>query len=114
MVPTLLGKEGQEAHDYLYWEFHERHGKRAVLKDDWKLVKVNTRLSVEPKIELYNLEKDPGEMNDVASAFPEIVSELAKLMDEAHVKAEHPGFRFATQVDEVELQKRLKRTKPKK
>ncbi|WP_423129994.1 arylsulfatase [Gaoshiqia sp. Z1-71] len=37
-LPTLLSQEGQQKHDYLYWEFHENGGRQAVRKDDWKLV----------------------------------------------------------------------------
>ena len=38
-LPTLLGME-QPAHEFLYWEFHERGGKQAILADPWKAVRL--------------------------------------------------------------------------
>ena len=39
-LPELLGRE-QARHEFLYWEFHEMGGKQAVLKDEWKAVRLN-------------------------------------------------------------------------
>ena len=36
-APTLLGKEGQEEHEFLYWEFNETD-QIAVRMGDWKMV----------------------------------------------------------------------------
>jgi arylsulfatase A-like enzyme len=50
----------------------------AVRKGDWKLLKVAL---LPGKTELYNLATDPGEKNNVAAQYPEIVRELeARLM----------------------------------
>ena len=35
-VPTLTETGKQKEHEYLYWEFHERKGRVAVLMDQWK------------------------------------------------------------------------------
>ena len=43
-----------------------------------------------PQLELYNLDEDPGETRDLASAFPERVMELKALMDAEHVT--NPDF----------------------
>ena len=40
---NLIGKEQEEQHDYLYWEFFELGGKQAILKDNWKAVKLKVR-----------------------------------------------------------------------
>jgi arylsulfatase A-like enzyme len=45
----------------------------AIRKGDWKLVKIAL---LPGKTELFDLAKDPGEKNNVASQFPEIVSDL--------------------------------------
>ena len=38
LLPVLSGKKGN-AHDYLYWEFHEQGGKQGVRIGEWKAVK---------------------------------------------------------------------------
>ena len=35
-LPTLLGRNSQKTHDYLYWVFHEGGGKQALRIGDWK------------------------------------------------------------------------------
>ncbi|PWJ37977.1 arylsulfatase A-like enzyme [Sediminitomix flava] len=86
-LPTLLGNsESQKKHNYLYWEFYEQGGKQAILKDNWKAVKLNVRDSKKPvKFELYNLNEDLSEKNDVAALYPEKVEMFEKLFQEAHV-----------------------------
>jgi len=83
-LPTLLGKnEAQKKHDYLYWEFHERGGRQALRKENWKLIKYNTLNPEKTTTELYDLEKDPGEKNNLAEKYPEKVQELSELMNNA-------------------------------
>lgn len=83
-LPELLGKAGQKKHDYLYWEFHELGGSQAVLKDGWKLVKLQVKDSSKMTVELYNLTSDPGETKDLSKEQPEKVRELDLLIQEAH------------------------------
>ncbi len=45
----------------------------AIRKGNWKLVKIAL---LPGKTELFDLSKDPGEQNNVADQFPEIVSDL--------------------------------------
>ena len=40
-LPTLLGNEKQLNHEYLYWEFHEKGGRQAVRRGNWKAVRYN-------------------------------------------------------------------------
>ena len=83
-APTLRGEPGQARHDHLYWEFHERGGKQAVLRGRWKGVRLDAREHPAGPLELYDLEADPGEATDLASAHPDLVEQLATLMAEAH------------------------------
>lgn len=79
-LPTLLGKDQKEVHEYLYWEFFELGGRQAILKDHWKAVKLNVRGPAEQVIfELYNLTLDPEEKTNVAGANPELVDEFEAL-----------------------------------
>jgi arylsulfatase len=86
--PELLG-EIQNRHDYLYWEFHERGGKQAVLMGKWKGVRLNLLVEGgDQSIELYNLEQDIGEENNIAGQYPEIVDQIITIMENARYDSE--------------------------
>ncbi len=89
LLPLLTGKEGQREHDYLYFEFQELGGRQAVREGPWKLVHLDIR-GAHSRYELYNLDEDPGEENDLAAAKPDIMDHLQELMREAHVP--NPDF----------------------
>jgi len=84
IVNTLKGKGRQAQHEYLYWEFHEQGGKQAVLKGDWKAVKLDVKKNGAGRIELYNLKNDPSETTNVADKHPKIVAELDTLIRKSH------------------------------
>lgn len=93
---TVIAKnEMGDSKRLLYWEFHEQGGKQAIRKGQWKLV----RLDVQEKgfhqdVELYNLEQDKGETNNVAARYPDLVKELISQMDAEHVKSKNFPFSF--------------------
>ncbi|WP_344788625.1 arylsulfatase [Postechiella marina] len=91
-LPTLLGEDHQKEHDYLYWEFHQRGGRKAIRKGKWKGVIYNVLNKNKATFELYDLDVDPSESNNLASLFPEVVLELKTLIKEARV--ESPLFPF--------------------
>ncbi|WP_156817228.1 arylsulfatase [Rubritalea marina] len=95
MVPTLIGKGEQKGHEFLYWEFYEHGGKRAIIQGDWKLVLLDTNTELEPKPALYHRPTDIAEQHNLASQNPERVGALLKLMESAHVTSEVPQFRLA-------------------
>ena len=79
-LPTLMGEKQEEEHEYLYWEFFELGGRQAILKDDWKAIRLNVRAGEENAIfELYNLQNDPEETTNVASQHPDLVKEFEAL-----------------------------------
>ncbi len=85
--PTLTGHGNQKQHDYLYWEFFEQGGKQAILRNDWKAVKLNVRdASIPVVFELYNLKNDPEEKVNVAKQNPEIVAEMERIFKDARVE----------------------------
>jgi arylsulfatase A-like enzyme len=92
IVPTLLGKpERQRRHDFLYWEypqcnfrektFSPEHVSTAVRRKKWKAV----RPAASAPWELYNLETDPSESNDLAKSQPDILAEMERLAEVSHI-----------------------------
>jgi arylsulfatase A len=91
-LPSLLGEGNQKKHDYLYWEFHEKNGRLALRQGEWKLVRYDVFAPEKTTTELYNLETDPGEENNVAEANPEITSKLLQLLESARTPSEDFPF----------------------
>lgn len=87
-LPTLTGNEDQKQHEFLYWEFHEKGGRKALRKADWKLVQYDVFNPEITTTELYNLSSDIGEENNLASENPELVKELLGLMNTSRVDSE--------------------------
>ncbi len=86
-LPTLMGdSKNQELREYLYWEFNERQGPiQAIRMGQWKGV----RFAGKP-LELYNLEQDVSETNDVSDDYPYVVAQILKKMNIA--RSEDPNF----------------------
>lgn len=84
-LPTLLGMpEKQKNHDYVYWEFPEQGYSVALRKGKWKAVRRNMEKNPNAPIELYDLEHDLGEENNLAGENPQVVNEISELIKEAH------------------------------
>ncbi len=89
-LPELLGQE-QPQHEYLYWEFHWwKASKQAVRMGDWKGV----RLSPNGPLELYNVQNDPSETNNIAAENPEVVAQITGLIDQARIDDENWPLKF--------------------
>jgi arylsulfatase A-like enzyme len=74
-APALFGRSLPKR-EYLYWEFHERGFSQAVRMGRWKGVKKNA----EAPVELYDLEADIGETNDLAKDNPAVAARIAEIM----------------------------------
>jgi arylsulfatase A len=85
-LPTLLDKGIQKQHNYLYWEFHELNGRQAIRQANWKLIKYNVNKN--DNYQLYNLENDTAESNDLSSKIPEKVAELSKILESSRTESE--------------------------
>lgn len=89
IVPTLLGKGKQQEHLYLYWEFHEEGGRQAVRMGKWKGIKTSVKNNKNALLELYDLQTDPKEENNIAVNHPELVEKINKYIREAHNENEN-------------------------
>jgi len=92
-LPTLLDKENQSEHEFLYWEFPSYQGQQAARMGDWKGVRKNI-FKGNMDIELYNLRSDITESIDVANEHPEIVAKVEAIMKREHTTAELDRFKI--------------------
>lgn len=97
-LPTLQGDE-QPKHEYLYWEFHERGGRIAIRKGDWKAIKYNYLKAPDAPFELYNLAQDIGEENNIADQHPDVLEEMEEIFKRARTESE--VFTFASRAYEA-------------
>ncbi len=89
-LPSLLGDEGrQRQHEFLYWElprydaasgrFYDEVPMQAVRLGPWKAV----RPKPGAPLELYHLERDPGETADIAATQPAVMARIEELLKRA-------------------------------
>jgi arylsulfatase A-like enzyme len=76
--PTLLGESQDLTDRFLYWEFYERGFQQAARWQNWKAI----RLTPDEPIELYNLQEDIGETNNVADEYPEVIERFERYLRE--------------------------------
>jgi arylsulfatase A len=94
-LPTLLGHPvDQQQHENLVWDFAGYGGQHAVRQGRWKLVRTGQRRKNPSAWELYDLEVDSAEANDVASEHPEVVRRLEAVFHAQRTKPEWPKFQF--------------------
>jgi len=76
-LPTLKGESGsQNQHEFLYWEINENQGPvQAIRMGKWKGIKAYGKA-----FELYDLDNDISESNDLATKYPEIVKKIEDTM----------------------------------
>lgn len=91
-VPSLLGETRQEQHPYLYWEFHERGGRIAMRKGNWKAIKYNFKKAPNAPFELYDLSTDIGEESNVAADHPDVLAEMEAIFEGARTESEVFSF----------------------
>lgn len=92
-VSELLGKAPQVQHDYLYWEFPGYGGQQAVRMGKWKAIRTGLkREDADTSLQLYDLENDPSETQDLARVHPDVLAEIHKILKEARRPSEFFPF----------------------
>ncbi len=83
MLADLKGKTGPK-HDYLYWDYgHVRPTfKQAVRVGQYKAVHIEK--DGKSTFELYDLDKDLGETQNIADNHPEVVAKVKSILQEAY------------------------------
>ena len=98
-VPALMNEE-QIDHKYLYWEFPESGGQRALRMGDWKLLNKDMKKG-NLEWQLFNLVEDPREQYDLADQYPEILRQGVYLWEAGHIPSHLPRWQYAA-LGEVE------------
>ena len=88
-APTLLGEGEQEAHEFLYWEFHETN-MMALRMGNWKLVVQGGTCK------LYDLVTDLHEDNNLASKYPDVVKKMKEILLREHTASNISQFNSIT------------------
>lgn len=84
ILPTLLGKPQLQQHSFLYFEYPEKGGQIAVRLGKWKGIKNGLIKNPKAAWELYNLDVDPNEKNNIAKDQPAILLQMDGIVKTQH------------------------------
>ncbi|MBS2211784.1 arylsulfatase [Carboxylicivirga mesophila] len=99
-LPELMG-EKQKEHQYLYWEYPEYGGQLAVRVGQFKAICKNVRKENNTQFELYNLELDPQEQNNIAARHPEILARVRQILEDEHIESWNNRWKFKQLGDSI-------------
>ena len=92
LLPVFF-QQGKPEREFLYWEFRGYGGQQAVRLGNWKGIRTGLRKKgKDTRIQLYNLQEDLSETQNVASEHPEIVGQIAQIMRKQHSKSRYFPF----------------------
>lgn len=87
ILPYLTSENYEKPHKTLYWKGDGPFS--AMREDNWKLIKMPDRLP-----ELYNLDNDSSEINNLANDYPEITKRLLKKLYDWEFKMAQPRWQL--------------------
>jgi arylsulfatase A-like enzyme len=91
-LPTLKG-EKQDQPEFLYWEFPESGGQMAVRMGNFKALRKNMHQG-NLKWDLFNLDEDPEERNDISGKHPDIITRVESIVARERTASPYERFRF--------------------
>jgi len=95
LLPFVKGDQKARPHQRLFW----KKDARAVVRDgDWKLIRYPDRPA-----ELYNIEDDERELNNLAAVYPEKVRKLYKLIFQWESTLERPRWLLKRKFENVDI-----------
>lgn len=98
-LPELLGKKNkQQKHEYLYFEYPEKGGQLAIRMGKWKGVKVDLKKNPDNPWQLFDLEADRNETQDIAKKYPHILSRMDAIVKKEHVESDVKNWQFVDKV----------------
>ena len=80
ILPVLTGEGEVKEHEYLYWEYAQN---QAVRMGKWFGHRVSGK-----EVELYDLEADPQQSNDLSAINKALAERIAKIMDDSHTPSD--------------------------
>ncbi|NLB27208.1 MAG: arylsulfatase, partial [Bacteroidales bacterium] len=80
ILPVLTGEGRMKEHEYLYWEHAQN---QAVRMGKWFGRRVSGK-----EVELYDLEVDPQQSNDLSASNKPMAERIAKIMDDSHTPSD--------------------------
>jgi len=80
-LPTLLGRDSDQAqHSFMFWDYPEYGGQIAVRWGKWKGVKRELGKKIDSPLELYDLDADIGEQENVVADHADVAERIEKMM----------------------------------
>ena len=95
LLPYITGAKKERPHQRLFWKKQAR----AVVRDgDWKLIRYPDRPA-----ELYNIEDDERELNNLAAIYPQKVKKMYKMIFQWESTLERPRWLLKRKFENVDI-----------
>ena len=84
LLPEMTGKKRPVGREYMYFEFPEKGGQLAIRFERYKAVKMGLKQDRKARWELYDMQEDEKESNDIADSHPEMIRRLDAIVEKEH------------------------------